>query len=235
MDPTNPDAPAGPRRPTWSHRLGVAFAIAAVVVLAASLWDREAWAGWIASARPIPFFAAMALLPAIGMPMTPFFLVAGATFGSRLGLVGSAVALGANLALCYAIARSGLRPRLVSLVRRFGRELPELPSGRRRILRFTLLVKLAPGVPAFVKNYGLGIAGVPFALYFVTSIVFTGTYAVALVVLGDSLLEHDLVRTGAVGGAVVAFAVGIGFWARRRARRGPRGHDGDARATRRPS
>ena len=104
---------------------------------------------------------------------------------------------------------------------------PETPGAK---LAFQLYAAI--GIAVFLL---MMIAGVPFALYFVTSIVFTGTYAVALVVLGDSLLEHDLVRTGAVGGAVVAFAGGIGVWARRRARRGPRGQDGDARATRRPS
>jgi hypothetical protein len=27
------------------------------------------------------------------------------------------------------------------------------------------MVKLAPGIPQFVKHYGLGVAGVPFGLY----------------------------------------------------------------------
>ena len=58
-------------------------------------------------------------------------------------------------------------------------------------LRFTLAVKAAPGVPSFVKNYVLGMVGIPFALYFGLSLLVTGAYAALCIVLGESLLTND--------------------------------------------
>ena len=112
-------------------KLGLgALALAAVVFVAWSAWDRDAIMAWKEEAGALPFFGAMAVLPAVGMPITPFFVLAGATFGVGPGLLGSGVALGLNLTLCYAIARSGLRPKLESLLRRFEYELPGLQGDR---------------------------------------------------------------------------------------------------------
>jgi uncharacterized membrane protein YdjX (TVP38/TMEM64 family) len=115
------------------------------------------------------------------------------------------------LTLCYATARSGLRPRLESLLRRFEYELPQFEEGDRGSLRFTLLVKLAPGAPAAVKNYLLGIIRVPFPLYFGASMLIAGAYAVLCAVVGDSLFEHHVVR-GLLAGVVVVAAVAAGLW-----------------------
>jgi uncharacterized membrane protein YdjX (TVP38/TMEM64 family) len=176
--------------------------------------------GWIRDAGPLPLFGAMAILPAFGMPLTPFFILAGATFGVARGLLGSGVALALNLALCYWIARSGMRPRLVSLLRRFSYELPDFEEKDKGAVRFTLAVKLAPGVPGFAKNYVLGVAGVPLAVYFGLSMLITGAYATALVVLGESFLEHNLDHTIIAGAVVIALAIGVWLW-RRKSRRGP--------------
>ena len=182
---------------------------------------------WKGEAGPLPFFGAMSVLPAVGIPITPFFVLAGATFGVGPGLLGSGVALGLNLTLCYAVARSGLRPRLESLLRRFEYELPHFEAGGRGAFHFTLLVKLAPGAPAVIKNYLLGITGVSFPLYFGASMLITGAYAVLCVVVGDSLFEHQVGRVVVASSAAVALVVGLGLWWRRR--RGGR-RDGGADA-----
>jgi uncharacterized membrane protein YdjX (TVP38/TMEM64 family) len=203
-------------------RIAVVLAVAALALVLWWAWDREAMMDWKREAGPLPFFGAMAVLPAVGIPITPLFVLAGATFGVGPGLLGSGVALGLNLTLCYAIARSELRPRLESLLRRFEYELPQFEEGDRGSLRFTLLVKLAPGAPAAVKNYLLGIIRVPFPLYFGASMLITGAYAVLCVVVGDSVFEHHVVRVLVVG--VVVVAVAAGWWWRRR-REDHREHD----------
>jgi uncharacterized membrane protein YdjX (TVP38/TMEM64 family) len=133
----------------------------------------------------------------------------------RLGLVGSLLALAANAAGCYFVARL-MRPRLAALLRRFRYQLPDFRSGERSAFRFTLAVKLTPGVPAFVKQYGLGVAGVPFGLYFALSMGITGLYAVSLVVLGESLFDHNVGRALIAGAAVLLLALGVWWWRRRR-------------------
>ena len=197
-------------------------ASAALVLLVWVVWDGDAFASWMRNARPLPYFAAMCVLTAFGAPLTPFFLIAGATFGVATGLVGTALALAGSLALSYRLARGALRPRLVSLLRRFGRELPDYSEKGEGSLRFVLTVKLAPGVPAVLKNAFLAVSGVPFRLFFGSSFLVTGAYGVALILVGESLFDHDLGRALPIAVAVALPALALWWWFRRRARSGPR-------------
>src|SRR5690606_1420304 len=112
------------------------------------------------------------------------------TFGIAGGLAGSALALAANLALCYWISTGALRSWLEKLLARTRHHLPEFSSGRDA-WRFTVLVRFMPGVPPFAKSYLIGLAGVPFGIYFGCSMAITGIYAVLFVVLGESVHEQD--------------------------------------------
>ena len=198
--------------------------IAVLVVLAVVWWswDLDAMLAWQQRASPVRFFAAMAVLPAIGVPLTPLFILAGATFGPGMGLGGSLVALGLNLALCYWIA-SMMRPRLARLLSRFGYELPALAGKKQGALRFTLAAKLAPGVPLFVKNYSLGVAGVRFDMYFVVSMLTSGLYGALLILLGESLVRHSIGQVALAVAGMALLGVGVWLWRRRQTR--------DARAT----
>ncbi len=213
MADSSSSATRGTRR-SRRRRLAVAGAgVFGVVLVLLIAWDREAVITWREQTGPLPFFSAMAILPAFGVPLTPFLILAGAVFGTRLGLIGAAVAIGLNLALCYVLARR-LRPLLANLLQRFSYDLPDFAERGRSALRFTLAVKAAPGVPAFIKNYGLALAGVPFPLYFGLSMAMTAIYALLLIVIGESLLEHRPDRALLVAALLVA--AGGAWWVRRR-------------------
>jgi uncharacterized membrane protein YdjX (TVP38/TMEM64 family) len=189
-----------------------AVAVVGLVLLLWVVWDVPATMAALRSAGPVPFFAVMAIAPAVGAPLTPFFLLAGATFGVGVGVVGSLLALGVNLCLCYWIARSALQRRLESLLRRFDYELPCFEEGGTSAVRFALVVKLAPGLPGTVKHYGLALAGVPFPIYFLVSILVTGLYGGSIVVLGESVLEHDISRALVAGALIVGLGVAVTWW-----------------------
>jgi len=196
----------------WIKALFVAIGLAAVALIVLWAWDRGLITRWKETATPLPYFAGMAIAPAFGIPMTPLFVLAGATFGRRVGLIGSGLALAANLVFCYWIARTGLRRWIGRLLRRFDYELPDFDKKYQGAWRFTFFVKLAPGIPQFVKNYTLGVAGVPFALYFGSSLLISGAYGAALILLGESLFQHDSSRSVVIGAAVVAVAVAVWWW-----------------------
>jgi uncharacterized membrane protein YdjX (TVP38/TMEM64 family) len=208
-----------PARSRWLL-LPVALAVAAALLLLAAAWfswDREAVLAWKRSASPPLFFAAMAILPALGLPLTPFYIVAGATFGVPIGLIGSMIALAVNLTLSYFIARSIPQAWLEGVLSRFGTKLPAFDETSGAI-RFSVLVKLTPGVPMLLKNYLLGLSGVPFKVYLLTSLVTALLYAVPLMILGNSLFDHDWSRSTVA--IVVGLAAGAGVWLwRRRSRR----------------
>jgi len=180
-------------------------------------WDQAAFLAWKQEVGPVTFFAALAILPAIGVPTTPFFVLAGMTFGLTVGLLGTAVSLAINMVLCFWIAHSGLRTPLRQLLARWGRELPQVEG--REALRFAVLIKLAPGVPAFVKQYALGLSGIRFGPYFLVSFLITLPYAFAFVVLGESIFAFDweqgvgaLLALLGLSGAVW----GVRYWWQRR-------------------
>jgi uncharacterized membrane protein YdjX (TVP38/TMEM64 family) len=192
-----------------------ALALVGLLYLLWSAWDHRETLDSLRERGPLPFIAAMVLLPAVGVPMTPLFLLAGATFGRRIGLLAALLALALNLTLCYFIARSGLRRALAAILRRFNYELPDFSGENKRALRFVLAVKLTPGVPAFVKNYGLGATGVPFGLFMVCSMLVSGIYATLLVLVGESLLEHQLDRGAVAVIVLIALAAAVWWWRKR--------------------
>jgi uncharacterized membrane protein YdjX (TVP38/TMEM64 family) len=194
----------------------VALLLVLVVALLWSRWGHGALMAMQREANPWVFFGVMAVLPALGIPITPLFILAGTTFGARAGLVGSAVALSLNLTLCYWIARSGLRRWLEPHLRRYCGELQKFEGAGQETLRFVLMVKLAPGLPAFAKNYLLGMAGVPFALYFALSMLITGAFGASLVVLGESLFEHDIYRLIVAAAVIIGLVLVFAWWRRRK-------------------
>jgi uncharacterized membrane protein YdjX (TVP38/TMEM64 family) len=184
-----------------------------VVFLLWGLWDFQAMLAWQQRASPVLFFGVMSVLPAIGVPMTPLFILAGATFTPGIGLLGSLLALALNLTLCYWIAQL-MRPRLIGLLRRFGYEAPdsERKKKKRNDVRFTLAAKLAPGVPTFAKNYWLGVSGVPFAVYFGLSMLTTGVYGALLILLGEATVKHSAGPVILLGAVAVSLALAIRWW-----------------------
>jgi len=176
------------------------------------VWDSALFWTWKQEAGPLPFFMALAVLPLVGFPTTPFYILAGATFGVTTGIGGSALSLGVNLVCCHWIARSGLRPFLERLLRRTPYTLPQIRT--RRALGFTLAVKLLPGVPAFIKNYLIALSGVSFFIYFGVGFSISMAYAAAFVVLGESILEKDWTMLGLMAGLLGILIVV--FWLLRR-------------------
>ncbi|MBK1643440.1 hypothetical protein CKO25_01960 [Thiocapsa imhoffii] len=200
----------------WSVRL---FGLLTLVLIGAWLWSAYGWGlatfwDWTSHAHPVPFFVLLALLPAIGFPTSPFYLLAGATFGTSVALIGSALSLAAYLMLSWWIGHTGLRPWIERRLARTSFKMPTLASPAQAI-QFALLVKMAPGVPATLKTYVLCISGIRFAVYFVVSFTVSLLYAGLFILLGESMLEHDFGRLGGVLLAI-GFLGALIWWVRRR-------------------
>ncbi len=146
---------------------------------------------WSRTVGPFPFFGAMALLPAVGFPVSVFSLSAGVLMGPQIGLgwavAGTLLSLGLNMALTYWLARYALRPLLEGVVRKLGYGLPEVVKENQ--LGLTVLCRITPGPPFFVQNYLLGLAEIPFWTYLWVSWSIQGSFAVAMVVFGEALMQ----------------------------------------------
>ncbi|EIP99422.1 hypothetical protein OpiT1DRAFT_03938 [Opitutaceae bacterium TAV1] len=146
---------------------------------------------WVRSLGAFPYFTAMAILPALGMPISIFNLSAGPLFGPVIGLprvlVFAATSLGINVALGYVVARWLLRPWAIRLCTWLGYHLPEVRGEGSTSL--IMIVRFAPGPPYALQNLLLGVAAVPFWPYFFISWVAACSFAFALIIFGDALVK----------------------------------------------
>lgn len=174
----------------------------------------------IRDAGPVVFFLAMALVPAVGAPLSIFGLAAGEAFAPRMTMAGVIVAAGVaiaiNLALTYWLARYALRPPLSRLVARYGYSVPRVTKDNA--LSVTLIVRFT-GAPFFVQNYLLGLAEVPFGLYLLVSWLATAPFAVAFIVLGKAFREGSGAKIATGFGLLVAVIIIIQILRRKFAKR----------------
>lgn len=162
----------------------------------------------IRAAGPVAFFAAMAVLPAVGAPLMAFTLSAGEAFGGQLSMAGvialSLTMIALNLALTYWLARYALRPMLTNLVTRYGYKIPSITA--KNALSVALVVRLTPGPPFFLQGYILGLAEVPFRLYMLVSWLCVMPWAVGAIVMGQGILNGNF-KVAATGLGLIAVAV----------------------------
>lgn len=171
----------------------------------AAAWVRGLGAGW--------FFAAFAVLPAIGFPVSIFAFAAGSLFGPVLGLPTVLALAGASMAvsmtISYGLARYVLRPWVGRLLGFLGYAAPVVPAGKQRM--FVLLVRVTPGVPYVVQSFLLGLAEVPFRIYLAISWVAATAGVALMIVFGDALMKgKGKVALAALAG-VVAVVVAIRY------------------------
>jgi len=164
----------------------------------------------VQQAGPLVFFGAMALLPAIGAPLSPFSLTAGSIFGAQLGMpLVIACALAAitiNIVLTYYLARYAFRPLLEKIVTRLGYKLPEVEAGDAADL--VVILRVTPGVPFPAQNYLLGLARVPFVKYALISCAIQWSFNAAFILFGEALL-HGKGKLAIIGfSALLALTAG---------------------------
>jgi uncharacterized membrane protein YdjX (TVP38/TMEM64 family) len=191
---------------------------AAVVLLL--LWGLSqhwhAFLEWKAQVGSVPFFFCMALLPLLGVPSTPLFVLGGVTFGLGTALAGSAVAIVVNLILSRLLARRFLLNPLSRILERFHLQPSDVSAGNA--LGVLLLIRLTPGLPSALRNYAAALVVVPFRVYLGVSWSTTFLYAVGLIVLGDSLGNASLAEAGFALVLLAAVFAGT-FWYLKKQRR----------------
>jgi len=146
-------------------------------------WVRELGAGW--------YFAAFAVLPAVGCPVSVFSLTAGPLFvpvmGMPMVLMLTGISMAVSMTLSYVLARYVLRPWVTRLLGFLGYTVPDVPAAKQRM--FTLLVRITPGPPYVFQSFLLGLAEVRFGLYLGISWVISTVNVALLIVFGDALFQ----------------------------------------------
>ena len=154
------------------------------------------------------YFTAMAILPALGVPLLAFTLSAGPMFGPRLGIgivvLLSLAAITVNFIVSYFFARYTMRPVIARLMAWLGYNLPKIPEGD--VSDVIIIVRVTPGIPFFAQNYLLGLAGVPFRKYLAVTCITTWVLCGAFVFFGDALVRGQG-KTALITGCLVVAAM----------------------------
>jgi uncharacterized membrane protein YdjX (TVP38/TMEM64 family) len=199
-------------------------AIAALAILGPQLKEPLVYLfTLLREAGPAVYFLSMAILPAVGVPLSFFTLTAGAGVGPPIGMPAvlalSLGAVGANIALSYVLARRAFRPPLEYVVRRLGYSIPAARPDDTTDL--VVLLRVTPGIPFPVQNYLLGFAAVPFLPYLLISCLIALPLNGAIIVFGEALLQGRG-RAALVGLlALVAVMAAISLVRRRISRKVP--------------
>ncbi|MFH1498315.1 MAG: hypothetical protein ABII82_10865 [Verrucomicrobiota bacterium] len=186
-----------PRDPRVLALLALAGVLCLAVAVPAWMYREtlRAWAEvgveWVRELGPAAFFSAMAILPAAAVPLSVFTLTAGPVFGPTLGMPAVlalvALSMAINLVVTYVLARWILRPWLLKLCGWLGYRVPEVSPADQ--LKLVVLVRVTPGPPYVLQSYLLGLAAIPFRLYFAISWGISVAYAFAFVLFGRALME----------------------------------------------
>lgn len=171
--------------------------------------------------HPVAFFSAMAILCVLPVPVSAFYLGGAALYGTGPTLVGITVALAVNVWLAQTLAARGLRPVATRVLSARGLRVPTLQQGDE--LLFTVLVRIAPGVPFFAQNLVLGLAEVDRLRSIAVALPVQLAFASGFILIGRSAFEGRLGTLVVAVGLIASVSIAARLAHRRLAQRLPAG------------
>ena len=192
--------------------LAIIAAVAGIIVVGI-YWERilefdvQATVDWVASFGPVPFFAAMAILPSLWAPVSPFLILAGALYDMPVALLGSGLALSTNMAISWLVAGKWFRPPFERLVHRFGYTVPEMT--KETMVTVAALLRITPGMPFPLQNYLLGLARMPFGWYMAVSVPLNLSIAFSIVWFGDALPKGNATMILLALSVIIALSLAV--------------------------
>lgn len=163
--------------------------------------------GWFRTTHPAFLIVAIAILPLVGVPVSPFLILSGVRLGPLWGTVASCGALLINATLGYWLAAGWFRSGIEKLLARRGRTVPVL--AKEDEWKFILVCRITPGFPLPLQNYVLGCARVNFTRYILLSLPAQWAYAFAFAYFGESLTHGSAWRIALAVSLLVALALTV--------------------------
>jgi uncharacterized membrane protein YdjX (TVP38/TMEM64 family) len=176
------------------------------------------------SSNPLYLFLAIVFLPGFGFPASPLLILAGLVWGSKWQACLVAIfAMSLNMSWTYAVAAGPARGLLNRILRspHFQRFKISDPSSSRiqnpkskisppsLLHRFTVLMRITPGMPFFLQNYVLGLIGVPFLPYILISVPLNAIWVIGFVLTGGAIFEGNVGMIAAGLAILIAAAIGL--------------------------
>jgi uncharacterized membrane protein YdjX (TVP38/TMEM64 family) len=179
----------------WEYRAELASGLAQA---------RAAADVWLAHVSPLVFFSLMAVLPVVPVPVSPFYLGCG-IFPLPVALAGILIAIPVNFAITYWLVKTLMKPLAERLLARAGKTIPKPSTDKNEVL-FCILIRVC-GTPYTLQNYIIPLAGVKFRRYMLLGLPFQYIPAIAMMLVGDSLLKGEAGKAALGIGLLVAVGI----------------------------
>lgn len=170
---------------------------------------RDGMLHWLKDSHPAWLVSALVLLPLVGVPVSPFMILAGAKWGIGLGWLVCVAGLAVHFTIAWALAVWLVRDWIFRLLQWLAPDL-EIPDKTvRRDVAWILFFRITPGIPLFVQNYALGLARVRFAPYMIYSMAVQSVYAMSFILFGSAIFTGRIGQAAA--GVLLAVAALVAF------------------------
>jgi uncharacterized membrane protein YdjX (TVP38/TMEM64 family) len=220
--------------PIWiqEHKLKIfvaAFLIGMALVAAFFYftgWSLEDVKGfidyWIEEIRTWPailFFIMVVVLPMIGFPITPLFIIAAIRFGVGPAIPFSMAALTVNLILSYWVSTKLLHRFISKIASKWEYSIPKV--SHKNASKWVFVVRIS-GTPLAVQNYILGLAYVPFWPYLLISLATQSIFVVGTIIFGESFISGNMGKAFIGLGLLVIAFFAVSYFRKRYAQTKPR-------------
>lgn len=142
---------------------------------------------------PAPlYFIAFVILPALGVPLSLFYLTALAVLGSGnifVGLALGILAVALNMTLTNLIARSFLHPVIERIIRHRHLSIPKIKPHNE--WKLVTALRVSP-IPFAIQNYLLSLGHSRWRYYLGLSIIIQGAIGTTIMLVGESILKGGL-------------------------------------------
>jgi uncharacterized membrane protein YdjX (TVP38/TMEM64 family) len=182
----------------------VAFDDQALRTLLATMEQIKIWC----AANPQFLFLAIVILPGLGFPVSPLWIIAGAVWGSNWQACAATVlAMELNMSWTYWLAAGPANALIARLLGSRWSQWRQVET--RNLTRLAIILRITPGLPFVLQNYLLGLLGIPFRRYLLVSIPITSIFVIGFVLTGGAIFQG---HTGTlVLGASLLIAATIGL------------------------
>lgn len=149
-------------------------------------------------------------------PIIPYIIIAGAAgmiFGNFVGFLLAYIGALAGACFVYWLTKVLGGNMLVNRVRdKYEFDLTNV--NQKHVFWVLLISRIFPMVPTPIINIGSGLGGVPFGIFFISSVLGKLPWAIIYVVLGNYLLDSkDIVNTITIAALLLAIsAAGIYYY-----------------------
>lgn len=181
-----------PRFPlrTVSTAVFLLLVVGGIIFLANSrAWNIPRALDMVESAGPLAFFSAQALLPVVGVAITPFLLVSGATFGTGFSIVATGITQAISLALTYWIATCWLGRLLARWFPQQKSRFANITIHKRRPILTAFVISATPGPSSCLKSYAMALGGLRLKHYFFVAWPVMMAFDTMTILFGEHMLQ----------------------------------------------